>query len=328
MNKTAMRIGTGTPALVAGLCFFSALLANAATVSVDCDAGNTITGALGGVKPGDTVLVSGTCKEQVSVAPEIVRITLDGQKKTTIQHPGGTAASPHAVYIRGKEITIKGFTVTGGLDGIHLSGPASTVIDGNVVVKNAGRGIHIDKGSIARILNTTVEQSGGIGIDVTGASYAYIGVYIPRVPALAPNTIRNNGGPGINIERSSGAWIVGNTISNNKESGIVVHRNAQADVIANVINANGGDAVTVSYNGGVNLSSEPRRDGPNQTARGADQRRCGNPVHDRRLRRWASRNAGREAGRKRVRHYVRRSRGCPLMSATPRDLLSDAAMLS
>jgi parallel beta-helix repeat protein len=139
------------------------------------------------------------------------------------------------------------------------------LIDGNVVVKNRGRGIHIDKGSIARVLNTTVQDSGGIGIDVTGASYAYIGVFIPRVPALAPNTIRNNGGPGINIERSSGAWIVGNTISGNKESGIAVHRNSQADVIANVINANGGDAITVSYNGGVNFNSEPRSDGPNQT---------------------------------------------------------------
>jgi parallel beta-helix repeat protein len=264
MDKTAICIRTGTTALVAGMCF-SALLVRAATVTVDCDAGHTITGVLGSVKPGDTVLVSGTCKEQVSVAPEIARITLDGQKKTTIQHPGGPAASPHAVYIRGKEITIKGFTVTGGQDGIHLSGPASTVIDGNVVVKNSGRGIHIDKGSIARILNTTVQESGGIGIDITGVSYAYIGVFIPRVPALSPNTIRNNGGPGINIERSSGAWIVGNTISNNKESGIAVHRNAQADIIANAINANGGDAITVSHNGGVNLSSETRRDGPNQT---------------------------------------------------------------
>ena len=263
MNK----IATCTGVLLAVLCL-AAPAATAATLTVDCDAGNTIAGALSSVKPGDTVLVSGTCKEQVSVAPEIVRITLDGQKKTTIQHPGGTAASVHAVYIRGKEITVKGFTVTGGQDGIHLSGPASALIDGNIVVKNSGRGIHIDKGSIVRILNTTVEQSGGIGIDITGASYAYIGVFIPRVPALSPNTIRSNGGPGINIERTSGAWIVGNTISNNKESGIAVHRNAQADVIANMINANGGDAISVSFNSGVNFRSEPRSDGPNQTSPG------------------------------------------------------------
>ena len=257
MNKTA---------ILACLCFSAA--ANAATVAVDCDAGNTITAALTTTKPGDTVLVSGTCKEQVSVNPEITRITLDGQKKTTVQHPGGQTASVHAVYIRGKEITIKGFTVTGGQDGIHLSGPASAVIDGNLVTKNSGRGIHIDKGSIARILNTTVEHSGGIGIDITGASYAYIGLFIPRVAALGPNIVRNNGGPGINIERTAGAWIVGNTIANNKESGIAVHRNAQADVLANVINGNGGNAITVSYNSGVNFSSEPRKDGPNRTDTG------------------------------------------------------------
>jgi parallel beta-helix repeat protein len=266
MNKATIPVATGKVALAASLCF-STLCAHAATLTVDCDAGGTIMGAVAKVQPGDTVLVSGYCKEHVNIAPEIARITLDGQKKTTVHHPG-KAASPHAVYIRGKEITIKGFTVTGGLDGIHLSGPASTVIDGNVVVKNSGRGIHIDKGSIARILNTTVEESGGIGIDITGASYAYIGVFIPRVPALAPNLVRNNAGPGINIERTSGAWIVGNTISTNKGHGIAVHRNAQADVIANTINSNGGDAIAVSFGSGVNFVSEPRNDGPNQTTSG------------------------------------------------------------
>jgi parallel beta-helix repeat protein len=262
MNRSTIAINAIEAALLATLGFSSA---NAATLNVDCDAGNTIASVYATIKPGDTVLVNGLCKEQVNIPPEVTRVIFDGQKKTTIQHPGGQQASPHAFYNRGKEITIKNFTVTGGQDGIHLSGPASAVIDGNLVTKNSGRGIHIDKGSIARILNTTVEQSGGIGIDVTGASYAYIGVFIPRVPALAPNTIRNNGGPGINIERTSGAWIVGNTISGNKDSGITVHRNAQADVIANTINGNGGDAITVTYNSGVNFDSEPRKDGPNKT---------------------------------------------------------------
>src|SRR4051812_21083663 len=172
-----------TKMLLAVMCL-SAQGAYAATLNVDCDAGQAVNAAVRSAKPGDTVLVSGTCKEQVSIPPEVVNITLDGQKKTTIVHPGGNQPSPHALYNRGKEVTIKNFTVTGGLDGIHLSGPASTVIDGNIVTKNKGRGIHIDKGSVARILNTTVEESGLIGIDVTGASYAYIGLYIPRVPGL------------------------------------------------------------------------------------------------------------------------------------------------
>jgi len=264
MNKKSICTRFEEAVFLAGFCF-SALLANAATVSVDCDAGNTVMAALGNVRPGDTVQVSGTCNEQVSFAPEMVRITLDGQKKTTIQHPGKGVPSPHTVFIRGKDITIKGITVIGGLDGIHLAGPASAELDGNVVVKAARAGIHIDKGSVVRILNNTVQDSGVYGIDITGVSLAYIGVRIPRLPALSPNTIRNSGGAGINIERSSSAWIVGNTISNNKGSGIVVHRNAQADVMANVINANGGDAIAASFNAGVNLRSEPRKDGPNQT---------------------------------------------------------------
>jgi parallel beta-helix repeat protein len=275
MNKTAIRARNpsgvrrnwsgGLAAFFASLCT-SAVPVHAATVSVDCDAGNTITAALANLKPRDTVLVSGACNEQVSFAPETVRITLDGQKKTTIQHPGKTAPSPHTVFIQGKDITIKGITVVGGLDGIHLSGPASAELDGNVVVKAARAGIHIDKSSVVRILNNTIQENGAFGIDITGVSLAYIGVRIPRVQALSPNTIRNNGGPGINIERASAAWIVGNTIGNNKGSGIVIHRNSQADVMANAINANGGDAITASHNGGVNFRSEPRSDGPNQTA--------------------------------------------------------------
>src|SRR5262249_42832382 len=265
MDKSVIHTTTGKAMLLASLCF-SALPVHAATVAVDCDAGNTIMAAMGKVRPGDTVLVSGTCNAQVSFAPELVRITLDGQKKTTIQHPGKSAASPHNVFFQGKDIQIKGITVIGGLDGIHLSGPASAEIDGAVVMKTARAGVHIDKGSVVRILNTTVQDSGAMGIDITGVSLAYIGVRIPRIPALSPNTIRNNGGPGINIERSSEAWIVGNTVSNNKGNGIELHRHSHADVMANMINDNGGDAITASFGSGINLRSEPRRDGPNQTA--------------------------------------------------------------
>jgi len=250
--------------ITAALCSFTTV-SSAATLTIDCDAGQTIMAALPKSKPGDTLLVSGTCNEHVNIAPEYVNLTLDGQKKATIRHPGGQALSPHAVYVRGKEITVKGFTITGGLDGLHLSGPASAVADGNLVTNNKGRGIHIDKGSIIRLLNNTVENSGGIGIDITGASYAYIGVFIPRVPALSPNIVRNNSGPGINVERTSGAWIVGNIITGNKESGVAVHRNAQADVIANTISGNGGDGITASFGSGINFDSEPRKDGPNKS---------------------------------------------------------------
>jgi parallel beta-helix repeat protein len=245
-------------------------LSRHATITVDCDAGSTIGGNLGRTQPGDTLLVSGTCKESVVIPTELVRIVLDGQRKATIHHPGGaTPSGParHTVFIRGKGITITGFRITGGEDGIHLSGPAHAVIDGNVISQNRGRGIHLDKASVAQIVNNTIVDNGGVGIHVTEQSYARIGFLIPPDEMVRPNTIRNNRGGGIHVERVSSAWIVGNTIVGNNGPGIAIDRGSEADIMANIINGNTGDAIDVTHNSGVNLQSEgsPRREGPNRT---------------------------------------------------------------
>ena len=62
------RRGFATRRALATALAFAAANANAATLNVDCDQGNTINGALAKVAPGDTILVSGTCKEQVNIA--------------------------------------------------------------------------------------------------------------------------------------------------------------------------------------------------------------------------------------------------------------------
>jgi parallel beta-helix repeat protein len=240
------------------------------TIAVDCDAGATIGKALSSAKPGDTVLVSGTCRESVFVQAEQARIVLNGQRKATIQHPGGDpphGPARHAVYIRGRVITITGFRITGGEDGIHLSGPAHAVIDANVIVQNKGRGIVIDKGSVGQMVNNTITGNGGVGIQVTEQSYARIGFLIPPDSVPRPNTIEKNGGGGIRIERSSSAWIVANVILGNRGHGIAIDRGSEADVIANTINANEGDAIVATHNSGVNLQSRGslRREGPNST---------------------------------------------------------------
>lgn len=238
-------------------------VAASATVTVDCDTGGTIGAALGGLRPGDMLVVSGTCREHVVIPAEAARITLDGQGKATIQGAGPAADT---VFVSGRNITIKGFTLTGGRDGIHLSGPGAVVIDGNII-QNNGRGIHLDKGSIGRIINNTIQNNRGVGINIIENSYARIGFFIPPEPTLRPNTIRNNQGHGIHVGRASSAWIIGNTIADNKGTGIVVNRSSQADIAGNTINGNSGDALSVSHNSGVNLKSEgtSRREGPNHT---------------------------------------------------------------
>jgi nitrous oxidase accessory protein NosD len=238
-----------------------------ATLKVDCDAGEKIQQKIALAKPGDTVLVSGTCRENLAISSEVVRITLDGQEKAVIQAPGTTA---DAIFIRGKDITVKGFTLTGGRDGIHLSGAAagaSATIDGNTIQRTGRYGIHVDSGSVARIVNNRIENIPKVGIDITENSHARIGFLLPSRPEPAPNTIRNNGSHGIAVSRASSAWIANNTIADNKGSGVFVNRNSQADVVANTINGNGGDGITASHNSGVNLRSEgtPLCESPNET---------------------------------------------------------------
>lgn len=252
-----------TTSFLALAALATASAATAATLMVDCSAGEKIQDKVEATRPGDVILVSGTCKESVSIASEVVRITLDGQGKTVIQAlPNGDS-----IFIRGKEITVKGFTLTGGRDGIHLSGAASgasAVIDGNTIQRTGRQGIHLDQGSIGRIANNVIEDVPGEGIYVLESSNARIGFLIAD---LGANTIRNTGTHGIVVRGGSSAWIVGNTIINSKGSGIWVTRNSQADILANSISGSAAHGIAVNYGAGVNLRSEAtaRSEGPNLT---------------------------------------------------------------
>jgi len=48
----------------------------------------------------------------------------------------------------------------------------------------------------------------------------------------------------IGVSRASSAWIANNTIIDNKGSGVFINRNSQADVVGNTIDGNGEDGIT------------------------------------------------------------------------------------
>ena len=239
------------------------------THTVNCNAGEKIQDKIAVARPGDTILVSGACGENVAIPSEVVRITIDGQGKTVIQAP----PKGDGFFIRGREITIKGFTITGGRDGIHLSGVAagaSANIVENTIRKTGRHGIHLDHSSVGRIAGNTIEDVHTCGIDVAESSVARVG-YLLRPLGHGPNTSRNSGEHGISVNRGSSARIVGNTIANNKGSGVFVTRNSQADIFGNSISGNAGDGITASHNAGVNLGNEDRLFdlGPNRTDAGS-----------------------------------------------------------
>jgi nitrous oxidase accessory protein NosD len=235
-----------------------------ATVTVDCNNGGTVGRILNSLKIGDVVLVRGTCRENVLIQAELQRITIDGQGKATIDAPD---ARQPAIQVLGREITIKGLTVIGGLFGVAINRGATAIIDNNTIRNAAHSGIEVSQNSFARIINNTVEQNQLNGILVLGSSSVHIGVLSTGDKLPSPNFIQNNGEDGISVLRASTARIIGNRLSGNRHNGLTVQQVSHADVAGNLFNGNRQDGIRVAGNSGVNLADSATRlfEQPNTT---------------------------------------------------------------
>jgi len=248
-----------------GLLLFFALFAlkltavphtGAATANVDCSTGTAIGPILNGLRPGDVVLVQGTCQENILIQAQLQHITLDGQRKATIKAPD---SSQPALQVLGREVTIKGFTVTGGSFGIAINRGATALIDANTIRNAANTGLEVSQNSFARIINNTIEHSGQNGIFVLGSSSAHIGVVSTGDTVAQPNIIQDNGGDGIQVLRASTARIIGNMLRVNQGNGLTVQQASHADVAGNTFNGNRQHGIRVVGNSGVNLADSAMR---------------------------------------------------------------------
>ena len=228
----------------------------ATTIKVDCNKGGAVGPILSRLKPGDVVLVQGTCQENILIQAELQRITLDGQRKATIK--AADARRP-SIQVLGREVTIKGFTVTGGSFGIAINRGATAVVDTNTIQRAANAGVEVSHNSFARIVNNTIQHNTQHGILVLGSSSVHIGVWYTDDKVPQPNIIQNNGVDGIQLLRSSTARIIGNTLSLNRRNGLTVQQVSHADVAGNVFNDNGQHGILVVGNSGVNLADSAMR---------------------------------------------------------------------
>jgi hypothetical protein len=251
------RIGFGCFGVLTMLLWVTPPHAFAQSLAIDCNSGATIRGALANMKAGDTLTVTGTCRESVAIEAEVARITLDGRGTASIQSPSTTQ---NAIAIRGREITVRGFTIGGGTNGIVIQRGATATIDGNVIRGSAtsvtstcqcSSGILVGPESSAVIINNTIENN-RYGISVDENSSARVGFQVPTTLGL-PNTIQNNTDVGIAVLHNSSARIIGATIRNNGGPGIQVERTSHADISDNTISGNVGNGITVSGNSAVDL---------------------------------------------------------------------------
>lgn len=223
-----------------------------AQTPVSCGSPGALQAAIDTAGPGTTLLVSGTCNENVVIREDKSEITLDGQGTATINGPDPTKAT---VQVRGRGITIKRFTITGGQQGIVVQRGGSALIDGNTIQGTGVRGVQVNQTSSARIVNNII-QNNPEGISVIENSSARIGILAGTDTVASSNIIQNNVGRGITVSRYSNARIVGNTISGNTGDGIRVQQVSHAEISDNDIRSNGGAGIAVGQNSGVNLGND------------------------------------------------------------------------
>jgi len=238
---------------------------------------NAAINSLGGYASYRTINVTGTCNENIGINVDKNAITLDGGGTATIN-----AFNPQlgTIRISGKQIVIRGFTITGGIDGIQvLQGATATIGTSlspplppppvppptykNYIHSNHRSGIVLSGGSYAAIVNNEIFDNGldpvlpvdfpvKGGILVSDNSTAFIGYIGSGDTATSPNIISNN--PyGVVVSNSSEGRIVGNTINNNTIDGINVLRVSIGIIAGNDIYSNGQNGIFVSQNSGVNL---------------------------------------------------------------------------
>jgi len=232
------------------------------SVSVDCDAGETIAKALtkGDERKPLLIQISGTCSESILIDRNDVLLT--STSGSTVQ---GTDPAINVIVVTASRVTIDGLTVTGGRNGITGDGSPHLMVR-NTVVKNTGRtginyghgssgtvdgvtvhnnprdGIAIESAS-ATVLNSQVSQNGRHGVGVFDGGSARIGIY--NANNAGGNTTSRNAVNVVHIVFGASAFVGMNTISNNAGSGINL-TNASVDVVGgNIISGNTGTGINL-----------------------------------------------------------------------------------
>lgn len=218
-----------------------------------------INNALKKLKSGDTLLLTGTCKANVSGIPG--GVTVDGGGDGSCGEVSGAtieaADATRSTVSHGSSgnVTIKGLIIKGSVNGVSVAGVGEGTIRENNVTGNTGSGINVNRESHARIINNCIENNGA-GISVNDNSSARIGFLSTFDPAASPVKVKDNDGNGISVRRSSDARILCNDISNNAGIGVSVDRVAHADVAGNTINGNGSHGIRARESSGVNLGNQ------------------------------------------------------------------------
>jgi hypothetical protein len=204
-----------------------------ATVTVDCDANETLAAALATRALSLTVEFTGTCAEELVISRD--RLTIRGldASATVTDDPATTDLSP-SFLLQGADVVFQSFTIEG----------------------SAGRGIRIQRSSGVRLEDMTVRNNGNAGLTVEESSSAHVvdssftGNDFAGIAAWGNSNVTLTGSLDV-----SGNEIVGLLLSNGSAfrslEGSSIVSNDQIFGVATQFGATGLFALTQADNNGI-----------------------------------------------------------------------------
>jgi hypothetical protein len=239
-------------AVVLGLVFN----AQAKNLNVHCgqkSAPTTIGQALKMLNPEgpNTLTVYGTCNENVAITT-FDNLTLQAAPSgaTINDASGGTA---DVIIIKDStRITIQGFTINGGGEGILCFDHSLCRLNGNTIQGSSGAGVRLSRAR-ATFTGNVIQNHSYVGLQVSNASQAYTngdmiqgnssgGVLVGNGSFLVASatTVQGNSSIGVVIGTNSTLFSTGgNVITGNGDTGVLV-------LSASVGTFNNGDVITAN----------------------------------------------------------------------------------
>jgi hypothetical protein len=240
------------------------MAANAGTLHVNCDSKKGLTRISQAIsilqhdesQGSRTILVSGTCNENV-VIQSLDNLTLTAQGGASINDSSGGNADVVDIG-DSRRVSIRGFTINGGANGVVCSGASLCRFNGNTVQGSVNYGVVVNSAQ-ATFNGDTLQNHGGRGLSVTdhGTAQAFgisvhgngDGVVLNSggYAVIGNSTIQDNQRFGILASNHSTVRCLPCTITNNANDGVRFQKASEGsfDFGGNTITGNGGAGVTL-----------------------------------------------------------------------------------
>jgi len=176
--------------------------------------------AVGNVSAGDTIIVAaGTYYEHISINKPL---SLIGENTaTTIVDGGGEG---NIIEIRSDNVTVQGFTIQNGAQGISIVSASYANINSNLIKNTSYAAIRVDYSNNNTISNNVIKENDFIGI--------YVFWYSENNTISSNHVSSNEVGIEVGAD-SSGNVISNNIITNNFWEGILLHGACNYNKICN-----------------------------------------------------------------------------------------------